>query len=156
MISIYLQISTNIICIYQEINWFYCMTLGNEMSPFAENKKVPGSQHLFSLCDSTMPCGSWYPRSQITATKQMINTKWLRLSHHYSKIGLRAKVKYDFSILINPNFCCGNSYFHTKEVWNTMGEMSPRVHGKDLSTLVWLISIKSVLKTFANFKTRWK
>ena len=32
-----------------------------------------------------------------------------------------------------------------------MGEMTPRVHGKDLFTLVQLISLKSVLKTFANF-----
>ena len=32
-----------------------------------------------------------------------------------------------------------------------MGEMSPRVHSKDLFTLVQLISIKSALKTFANF-----
>ena len=24
--------------------------------------------------------------------------------------------KYDFSILINPNFCYGNNYFYTKEV----------------------------------------
>ena len=52
--------------------------------------------------------------------------------------------KYDFSILISPNFCYGNNYFYTKEVWNTMGEMSPKVHGKDSFTLVRLISIKSV------------
>ena len=32
--------------IYQEINSFYCMTLGNEMSSFAKNKMVPGSQHF--------------------------------------------------------------------------------------------------------------
>ena len=29
-----------------------------------------------------------------------------------------------------------------------MGEMSPKVHGKDLFTLVRLISIKSILKPF--------
>ena len=38
--------------------------------------------------------------------------------------------------------------FYTKEVWNTMGEMSPKVHGKDLFTLVRLISINPVLKSF--------
>ena len=38
--------------------------------------------------------------------------------------------------------------FYTKEVWNTMGEMSPKVHGKDSFTLVRLISIESVLKSF--------
>ena len=29
-----------------------------------------------------------------------------------------------------------------------MGEMSPKVHGKDSFILVWLISIKSALKSF--------
>ena len=31
---------------------------------------------------------------------------------------------------------------------NTIGEMSPKVHGKDLFTLVRLIFIKSLLKSF--------
>ena len=29
-----------------------------------------------------------------------------------------------------------------------MGEVSPKVHGKDSFTLVWLISVKSELKSF--------
>ena len=33
-----------------------------------------------------------------------------------------------------------------------MGEMSPKVHGKDSFTLVRVISIKSVLKSFNFFK----
>ena len=92
-------------------NWFYCTTLGIEISSFAKNKKVPGFQYLFGFWNSTMPCDSWFAMSQITATKQIINTKWLKMSHHYSKIGLRAIENIIFSLLINPNFCWGNHYF---------------------------------------------
>ena len=74
-------------------------------------KKVLGFQHLFSLWDSTLPCGSWYPMSQITATKQMLNIKWPRLSHHKSKNDLRVIENIIVSILTNPNFYWGNSYY---------------------------------------------
>ena len=32
-----------------------------------------------------------------------------------------------------------------------MGEKSPKVHVKDTFTMVWLLFIKSVLKSFVNF-----
>ena len=70
----------------------------------------------------------------------------------------QANRKYNFCILIITNFCGRNSYFYTKEVWNKIGEMSPKVkdtfvkdtfiHVKDIFTLVCLIPIKSVLKSF--------
>ena len=58
--SIYLQILTDIICIYQQTLTDFTVhtTLGTEMSLFTKNKKVPGFQHLLSLWDSTLPCGS--------------------------------------------------------------------------------------------------
>ena len=78
----------------------------------------------------------------------------------------QANRKYNFCILINPNFCGRNSYFYTKEVWNKTAEMSPKVkdtfvkdtfiHVKDTFTLISLIPIKAVLKSFESVLKDWE
>ena len=92
---------------------------------------------------------------------------WKEILHkHFSRVLLRLLVMsflkkrknnktdidfLNFILIITwtiSNFCCGNSYFYTKGVWNIMGKMSPKVHGKDSFKLVRLIPIRSVLKSF--------